>query len=602
MGWEAWLTLAVVALVLSALGRNLAGPDIILMSGALALVSLGAVTDLLPGVRDLARAFGNEGVLTVAALYVVAAALTETGGMALVTERLLGQPRSELAAQARLVFPVAGVSAFLNNTPVVAMFIPVVTEWCKRIGISPSRLFIPLSYAAVLGGTCTLIGTSTNLVVHALMVDARANDPGMPTFALFTLAPIGIACAAAGLALMLVAARWLLPARRAFRAEIADPRQYTVEMQVEPGSPIDGLTIEHGGLRRLPGLFLSAIERDGETLVAVGPEQVLHGNDRLVFVGVVESVVDLQRIRGLVPATDQVFKVTASKLNRRLVEAVVSGTNPVVGRSIREGRFRTLYDAAVIAVYRNGGRISGRIGDIVLQTGDTLLLQAPEGFARHERDNRDFLLLSPIEESRPVRHEKAWLAVAITVAMVLLASFEGRTGIGIFHAALLAAAAMGATGCLSAEQARRSLDLPVILAIIGALVVGRAVETSGLAAGVAGPLIRASADVGPWAALAAVYAVTLIMTELVTNNAAAALAFPIAHAAAQGLDVSFLPFAVTVAIAASAGFATPLGYQTHLMVLGPGGYRFGDFARMGVPLDVLCGIVTVALAPRIYPF
>lgn len=603
MGWEAWVTLLIVALVLWALSRNVAGPDVILMTGALGVVTLSVVSARFPGVRDLAASFGNEGVLTVAALYVVAAGLTETGGMALLTERVLGRPQSVLMAQIRLSLPVAGFSAFLNNTPVVAMFIPVVNDWCKKTGISPSKLFIPLSYAAVLGGTCTLIGTSTNLVVHALMVDARAaGDPEMPIMSLFTLTPVGVVCVLTGLAFMLAASRWLLPTRKAFLADVADPRQYTVEMMVEPGSPIDGLTIERAGLRHLPGTYLSAIERDGETLVAVGPEQVLRGNDRLVFVGVVESVVDLQKVRGLAPATNQVVKVTASKLHRRLVEAVVSESNPMVGLSIRDGRFRNRYDAAVIAVYRNGGRISARIGDIVLQAGDALLLQAPEWFAQRQRNNRDFLLVSRIDESRPVRHERAWIAIGIMVLMVLLAAFERRTGIGIFHASLLAAGLMGLTGCLSAGQARRSIDLPVLVSIVAALMLGRAVERSGLASGFADQVIGASQGLGPWAALAAVYVVTLVMTELVTNNAAAALAFPLAYATAQGLDVSFLPFAVTIAIAASAGFATPLGYQTHLMVLGPGGYRFGDFARMGIPLDVLCCVVTVTLAPRVYPF
>jgi di/tricarboxylate transporter len=602
MGWEAWLTLGLVGLLLWALARNLASADVLLMSGALVLVSMSLVSSKFPGVGELASSFGNEGVLTVAALYVVAAALTETGGMALLTERLLGRPRSVPDAQFRLAVPVIGISAFLNNTPVVAMFIPVVADWCKRIGISPSKLFIPLSYAAVLGGTCTLIGTSTNLVVHALMVDAQATDPDMPLMGMFTLAPVGLACVAVGLPFMLIASRWLLPDRKSFRAEVADPRQYTVEMQVEPGSPVDGLTIDAAGLRRLPGAYLSAIERNTEVMVAVGPDQVLRGNDRLVFVGVVESIVDLQRVRGLVPATDQVFKLTASRLNRRLVEAVVSETNPIAGQSIREGRFRTRYDAAVIAVYRNGGRLSGRIGDIVLQAGDTLLLQASDWFAEHYRDSRDFLLVSRIEESRPIRHDKAWTAIAIMIGMVLVASFESRTGIGIFHAALIAAGLMGITGCLSANQARRSVDLPVLVAIVAALVIGRSVDKSGLAAAWAAQVIPAAGAFGPWAVLAAVYIMTVILTELVTNNAAAALAFPLAHAAAQGLDVSFMPFAVTVAIAASAGFATPLGYQTHLMVMGPGGYRFGDFTRMGIPLDVLCGIVTVTLAPMVYPF
>jgi di/tricarboxylate transporter len=602
MAWEAWLTLVIVLGVLGALARNRAGSDVVLMTGALTLVSLSLLSPKFPRITELAASFGNDSVLTVAVLYVVAAALTETGGMALLTEPVLGRPGTVPSAQLRLSGTILATSAFLNNTAVVAMFIPVVDDWCKKTGISPSKVFIPLSYAAVLGGACTLVGTSTNLVVQALMVSARRTDPTMPLLGMFTLTPVGLTCAVLGTVLIVITSRWFLPARSSFRSDIGDARQYMVEMLVEPGSSVDGRTIERAGLRRLPGSYLAAVERDGETIVAVGPEQVLRGHDRLVFVGVLESIVDLQRMRGLVPATDQVMKVTASRLNRLLVEAVVSDTNPLVGKSIRDGRFRSRYDAAVIAVYRNGERLSGRIGDIVLKPGDTLLLQAAGAFAERHRNSRDFFLVARIEGSRPVRHDKAWIAISIMIGMILTASFEWRTHIGILHAGLIAAGLMGLTGCISAGQARRSIDVPVLVAIVAALVIGKAIETSGRAGAWAQQLIEVSAAFGPWAVLASIYLLTMIMTELVANNAAAALAFPIAHAAAHGLGVNFMPFAVTVAIAASAGFALPLGYQTHLMVIGPGGYRFRDFLRMGIPLDLLCGIVTVTLTPVIYPF
>jgi di/tricarboxylate transporter len=602
MPWEAWVTLATVVLMFYALARNLAGSDVILMGAAVFLSALSLVSTRFPGPGQLAAMCGNEGVLTVAALFIVAASLTETGGMRLITERFLGNPRTAVAAQIRLLTPVTLISAFLNNTPVVAMFVPVVTDWCKRTGLSSSKLFLPLSYAAILGGVCTLIGTSTNLVVQAMLVDARRSDPNVPLMTMFTLTPIGVPIAIAGLIYVVTAGRGLLPDRRSFLVQVADARQYTVEMVVEPGSPIDGQTIEAAGLRRLPGTFLSAIERDGETLVAVGPDQVLHGNDLLVFAGVVESVVDLQKLRGLAPATDQVFKLTASRLNRLHVEAVVSDTSPSVGKSIRAGRFRNRYDAAVIAVCRNGERLSGKIGDIVLQPGDTLLLQAHPEFVVRHRNNRDFLLVSAIEGSRPLRHDRAWIALAIMAAMILAASLESVTGLSVFGVALLAAAAMGASGCLSAEQARRSFELPVLIAIVAALAVGRAIEQTGLAGAMASTLIQASPALGAWGALAGVYLMTLLFTELVTNNAAAALAFPVGKAAAVGLGVSFLPFVVIIAIAASCGFATPLGYQTHLMVYGPGGYRFSDFVRMGVPLDLLCMVLAVGLTPLVYPF
>lgn len=601
MPWEAWVTLITVALAFYGLARNLAGPDVILLGGAVVLSALSVVSDRFPGPGQLATAFGNEGVLTIAALFVVAAGLVETGAIHLIGERLLGTPRTAMGARARLMMPVAATSAFLNNTPVVAMFIPVISEWSKRTGISSSKLFLPLSYAAVLGGVCTLVGTSTTLVVQALLVEARRVDPGVPLMSMFTISPIGIPIAAAGLMYVLVAGG-RLPDRRSFRTQISDARQYTVEMVVQPGSPVEGQTIENAGLRRLPGVFLSAIERRGEPLVAVGPEQVLRGNDRLVFVGVVESVVDLQKIRGLQPATDQVFKLTASRLNRLLVEAVVSDASPVVGKTVRASRFRNRYDAAVIAVCRNGERLPGKIGDIALRPGDTLLLQAHADFVVRHRNDRDFLLVAAVEGSRPVRHDRAWIALAVTAGMIVAASLQEVTGFGIFGAALLAAALMGVTGCLSAEQARRSLELRVLIAIVAALFLGRALEQTGVAQTVAELLIGGLQGFGPWGVLFGVYLITLVFTELVTNNAAAALAFPIAHAAATAMGVNLLPFTVVIALAASCGFASPMGYQTHLMVYGPGGYRFSDFVRLGAPLDVLCMALAVGLTPLVYPF
>ena len=602
MNWEAWMALVVIVLVLYALVRNLASPDVVLLGAATILMTLSIASDRFPSPRQIAAGFGNEGLLTVAVLFVVAAGLTETGAMALVTERFLGRPRTARDAQIRMMLPVTAFSAFLNNTPVVAMFIPVVNDWCKRADLSPSKLFIPLSYAAVLGGMCTLIGTSTNLLVHGLMIEAQKTDPGMPVMSMFTLAPIGVPAALAGVAFIVLLAPRLLPDRRSAGAKLSDPRQYTVEMRVERGSPVDGQTIEKAGLRHLPGVYLAAIERDGESLVGIGPEQVLRGEDQLVFVGVVDSIVDLQRTRGLVPATRQLFKLNDPRHDRLLVEAVVSDSCPIIGKTIRDGEFRTRYDAVVIAVHRNGERLNQKICDIVLKPADSLLLETHRRFLRHRRHSRDFFLISDVPDSHPRRHDRAWTAGLIMLAMVAVMAFEPYTGVGILNAALLAAALMGLTRCLSAEQARRSIDWPTLVAIGAALGIGRAIETTGLAGAAAGSMVEFLDPFGPLGVLAGVYFLTLVFTELVTNNAAAALVFPIAHSAAVGLGVSFMPFAVAVAIAASAGFATPLGYQTHLMVYGAGGYRFADYLRIGIPLDLLIMAITIGLLPIVFPF
>ena len=603
MPWEGWVTLATVLLVLYALVKSLAGPDLILTAGAAVLMSFGVFSDnRLPGPTLIAAGFGNEGVLTVAALFIVAAGLSETGGMSLLTGPLLGRPRNVVDAQIRMMVPVAAASAFLNNTPVVAMFKPVVQDWCRLAGLSPSKLFIPLSYAAVLGGCCTLIGTSTNLVVHALMIQAQRTDPSVTTMGMFTISWIGIPLTLVGLAYIVLASPKLLPERRAAVSALEDTRQYTVEMVVAAGSTIDGQTIEAAGLRHLPGMYVAAIERAGESLIAVAPSERLRGDDRLILVGIVDSVVDLRKIRGLLPATEQVFKLNAPLHQRCLMEAVISDTSSVVGKTVRDGRFRSRYEAVIVAVHRNGERIDKKVGDIVLRPGDTLLLETDPRFLQRNKNNRDFLLISPVEGSAPRRHDRAWISLAILLTLVLTVSFESFTGVSVFHGALVAAGLMVLTRCCTGDQARRSLDLPILIAIGSALGIGRAMEMSGLADFVARHAIGASQGSGPLVTLAAVYLLTLVFTEIVTNNAAVALAFPIARAAAVQLGVDFMPFAIAVAIAGSAGFATPFGYQTHLMVYGPGGYRFGDFVRMGLPLDLLCFVVTIALMPVFFPF
>lgn len=602
MPWEAWVTLAVVVVVLWVLGRNLAAPDVALVAGMTVLITCSIASARFPSAREAAAAFGNEGLLTIGVLFVVAAGLTETGALAALTDRLLGRPRSVVAAQLRLMLPVMGASAFLNNTPVVAMFVPLVRDWCRRTGLNPSKFFIPLSYAAVLGGVCTLIGTSTNLVVQGMLIDAQRANPDIPSFGMFTLTGVGVPVALAGVSFIALTSRWLLPDRAVSEPAVGDPRQYTVEMLVQPGSPVVDRSVEEAGLRHLPGMYLAEIERSGQTIVAVGPSEILRAHDRLVFVGVVESVVDIQRIRGLLPATDQVFKLEAPRHNRCLVEAVVSEASPLVGRSIRDGRFRTRYGAVVIAVHRNGQRINRKIGDIVLRPGDALLLETHPFFVSTYRNNPEFFLVSGVEDSNPLRHDRAGVAVAILLAMVVAAALEPVTRLSLLTASLLAAGAMLLTGCVSAQRARRSLAWSTLVAIGAALVIGRTIETSGLAGGVSGGLVQLLHPYGVWAVLAAVYLMTLVATELITNNAAAALMLPIALGTSAQLGVNALPFAVAVAIGASSGFATPLGYQTHLLVYGAGGYRFSDFIRIGLPLDVLVMVITLIMTPLLFPF
>lgn len=600
MPWEAWVTLATIALVVVAMVKNLAGADTAMLAALTLLMTVGHLFQgNLPTPLDAAAGFGNESLVTIGALFVVAAGLARTGGMNLLTQRLLGRPRSTRSAIARLMLPVAGLSGFLNNTPIVAMFVPVVNEWCRRSRLSPSKLFIPLSYAAIMGGSCTLIGTSSNLLVNAMVIEATtAGELSGVQLGMFTISAVGVPATVVGVVYMLVVAPWLLPDRRAAAEDTGDGRRYIVEMLVQPDSAVDGQSIGAAGLRHLPGVYLAEIERDGERLVAVGPEQRLRGADRLIFVGLVESVVDLQRIRGLVPATDQVFKLSDPRPDRCLVEAVVSNSCPLVGRSIRAGRFRTVFDAVVIAVHRGGEHLKRRIGDIVLRPGDTLLIETHPRFVEQQRNRRDFYLVSPVAGSQPIRHDRAGVALAIMIAMVGLVTL----GIlSLLNAALLAGGLMVACRCLSPLDARRSIDMRVLLAMGAALGVGRALEQSGAARLLADVMFQAvtASGLGLRGLLGCVYLTAMLFNMVTGNIASAVLVFPVARMAALSGDQPFMPFVLTIMMAASSSYATPISYPTNLMVYGAGGYRFTDYLRVGLPLNLLIMTVTILLAPLV---
>jgi len=304
------------------------------------------------------------------------------------------------------------------------------------------------------------------------------------------------------------------------------------------------------------------------------------------------------RVRGLVPVPDQLDKLSVPRPERSLVEVVVSDSCPVVRRTIRAGRFRTLYDAVVIAVARDGQRLGGKVGDITLRVGDTLLLEARPTFVEQHRGSRDFLLVSELRGSAVPRHDRAWIAGIILGGMVGSAAFGL---LSMLEAALVAAGLMLLTRCTTGSDARASIDWSVLVVIGAALGLGRAMDQSGAAPAIAEAWLGLAGD-NPWVALAALYVLTNLFTEMITNNAAAVLAFPLAQATAAGLGVSLWPFVFVIMIAASASFATPIGYQTNLMVYGPGGYRFGDYARIGLPLTLLIGTISVLLAPLVWPF
>jgi di/tricarboxylate transporter len=469
---------------------------------------------------------------------------------------------------------------------------------------------IPLSYAAILGGTCSLLGTSTNLVVAGMVIALVAEQgativPGsLRPLHMFDITLVGLPSAVLGAAFLVIVGPRLLPNRASPSSVLADPREYTLELMIPQGSPLANKTVEEAGLRNLPGCYLVEIERnigatgEGGDIIPVAPQQVLRAGDRLLFAGVVESIRDLQNLRGLALATDQVFKLDSPRFRRRLFEAVVSPSCPLVGKTIREGRFRNRYDGAVVAAARHGERIRGKIGDIEVQVGDVLLVEASPDWGERQRSSGDFLLVRALERSAPRRRGQAPIAVAALVGMVLLATFNIYS---LLVAAMLAAGVMILTRCCRISEARRSIDWSVLIVIGAALGIGKALEQSGAAEAIATGVLALAGE-NPWLVLLAVYVVTSVLTEVITNNAAVALVFSFAMATAEQLGVNQMPFVIAIMMAGSASFATPLGYQTNLMVYGPGGYRFGDFLRMGIPMNILMGTAAVVLTPLAFPF
>lgn len=588
MGIQGWLALLLTVSALLAMSVGNVRPHVATMA-ALAILSVGGI--LTP--QEALSGFANSGLITVAAMFVVAAGLHASGAVDLLVNGVLGKPASLRSAFARMFAPVVVLSALVNNTPVVATMIPAVHMWSRRIGFAPSKLMIPLSYCSILGGTITLIGTSTNLIVNG-QYEALTGKPG---FSLFSLTVMSLPVAILGLAFIwLFFPRWLPD--RSDRNAFGNLREFTLEVTVAENGPLVGKTVQEAGLRHLGRVYLVEIERRGVVLTAVSSGQRLQGGDRLIFAGDTDAISDLLRVNGLIPSPENGAPgpLETERAERRLVEVVVSPHCSAIGQAIRDARFRDRYGAVVLAVARNGERVKGNLGTIELTAGDTLLLEARPAFVTRQRHNKDFLLVNDTNNVPP-RHERALLAWAILAALVTAAGFEL---ISMLDASLLGAGAMVVTGCCSLDQAEKSLDLGVILTIAASFALGTALEKTGVASLLASQLIALSAGI-PWLMLALVYVSVSLLTEAITNNSAAILVLPVALGICEKAGLNEVPFVFAVMMAASASFATPIGYQTNLMVHGPGGYRFSDFLKVGVPMNLFVGTVTVALILAIWP-
>jgi di/tricarboxylate transporter len=584
MSWESWITLLVIGATVVVLVRDLLAPSLTILGATVLLMLVGVISP-----RQAFSGFSNPAPITVAALYVLARAVVKTGALQGVVDRLMGKGEVGRWGLAKLLVPVAGVSAFLNNTPVVAMMTPQVTEWADRNGQSPSRYLMPLSFATLLGGVMTVIGTSTNIVMSGLL-----ESSGYEPIAMFEITRIGFPLAIVGLGLIVLLAPKVLPERRPPRQQAQDDiREFVVNMVVEPGGAIDGKAVEDVGLRNLQGVFLVEVQRHNELIAPVGPDMVLIGGDRLTFVGKADLVVDLHHMKGLV-STEEQHMLVFDAPHHTFFESVVGAASPLVGKTLKEIEFRGTYQAAVIAIHRAGQRVKEKLGDVRLHVGDTLLLLADPDFAERWHDRNDFLLVSQLGGSHPSVTRKAVHVACIAVGVIIAVALGL---LPMIKAALIGVVAVLALKVLTADEARRAIDVDTIIVIAAAFGLGAAVQTSGLAEHIAGVVVGVFSGLGTMGPLLGIVVSTVVLTEVITHNAAAVLVFPIAVATAASMGLNPRPFALAVTVAASLSFLTPIGYQTNTMVYGPGGYRYGDYARLGLPLTLLMIIAIVVLVP-----
>jgi len=639
LGPDAWITVAVALAVVVALVWDISRPDMLMLGGLSVLLLSGVVTP------DQAFAgFSNSAVLTVGALYVVAAGVQHTDALATLDQFLFSASGGRGATLARFMLPTAFLSGLINNTPIVAMLTPRLQEWAAERGIPASKLMIPLSYAAITGGMTTLVGTSTNLIVAGLM-EAEGYEP----LQFFDVTWIGVPASLAVIAYFVLGGHRFLPDRGTPAPVVEDElEENTFELKVTVGSPLIGETVKEANLRHLDDAYLTHVRR-GEQVIQASPRQGLEQGDVLTFNGMPAARERLLQRSGLkrnIPEPGDGRKPLRYR-TLPLYEAVIAESSDLVGKTLREANFREEYQGVVLGIQRKDKPVTSPIGNTRLKAGDLLIVEAPGDFAKRWSSGRrdEFYLVAPRDgrgggipsasekigdestsngasadgssvngtateaasangqaapgevESEEGRSGMMYVALGLTGAMVVFAA----TGIlPIVTAAFVAALLMIVTGCLSGTEAQKSLNVQVLVVIAAALGIGQAVEATGLARALAQTVLDATAGLGPVAVLVALYLATNLLTEIITNNAAAVLMLPISTATASTLGAPPAAFGLLVAVAASASFLTPIGYQTNLMVMGPGGYRFSDYARVGWPVTLIVMSITVGIIMVLY--
>lgn len=571
------IILLLVIAMFVAMILELAHPATIAIITLLIFFLLGLITP-----EEILGSVSNEGVITLALLFVVTSVIERTGMIDRLLIRILDRSSSSRTALARLLTALMGVSAFFNNTPIVVMMVSAIQSWCKKRGFYASKFLLPISYATIFGGMFTLIGTSTNLIVHGWLLER-----GFQGFSFFELAPYTILGAIFGLIYMLTIGYKILPENdTTFDQRYDEDRRFIYEAVVHEGCPLIGKTVTSNEFKRLEGLYLIKIVRNGRTIAPIRLEDIIREDDLLIFTGTLNSLTRLEAMENIsIKTGEDVSLNTLQTGETRLIEGVISHFSALINQKVKDTNFRNKYDASIVAVHRMNERIEDNIGEIRLKPGDVILILAGKDFQKNAQRKDDFYILSDLPKSKTMSNRQSTIAVVSFILMIVTVAFGL---LSMFEASLLMVGWFIILDLFDSNQVKQSIPFQVLLLIIASLGIGKVIETSGTSELVANSLINLLSEYfGTFGLLISIYLMTSILTELVTNAAAAIIVLPIAIEVAEYVNMEPTMLAAIVAIAASASFATPIGYQTNLIVYGPGDYKFKDYLKVGIPLNLI---------------